>query len=106
MSGWDMLSEAPATDADHLQKLTEIAGNLQGGADAVAEYAQVCQSAGMDQRALGRLQNLAESLAEAGSHVGGAVEEFEQTYGPVRELAAAGVSIPGDEGKFWTGEGA
>ena len=106
-SNFDQLSEPPATDAQHLENVSDLSSGVQEMADKLAEYVDACKNQGFDQEALDSLQRAAEMLGEAASELQNASSDFEGHYSGVREHAASGRSVIGDDGQvdFWTGEG-
>lgn len=102
------LTEAPATDAEHLSNIGDLATETQRLSEELAEYISQCADMGMDDSALSSLRNAAEQLGEAASAIAAAPGEFESVYSGVRETAAAGTQIIGENGPstWWTGEGA
>ncbi len=107
MTMGDHLTQAPDTDADHLQGLNDLAQDIAGLAARVEEYASTCEALGVDASAgLTSLQAVSEHLQEASAATSQAATDFEHAYAGVRETAASGVSMPGQQGAgdFWTGD--
>jgi hypothetical protein len=106
MSINEHLDEAPQTDADHLEKLRAIAEQIEEDARAVEEYVGQCDSMGFDESTMEGGKRLAEHLAEAARAVVDWAQDFESTYEGIRQTAASGVKIPGQNGEaeFWTGQ--
>jgi hypothetical protein len=101
------LNQDVTTDAEHLQNIAGVAAGIQQLAEQLAEYIAACQAKGMDEEALTSLSRAMEMLAEAGDACANASMDFENAYAGVRETAASGKTIIGDNGpvNFWTGEG-
>ena len=107
VSGFDSLTEAPNTDAEHLENVSGLAEQIQQMADQLEEYISQCQSKGMDDEALDAAKRCAEQLGEAASEASNMAGDFENHYSGVREHAAAHGQVMGDDGPvdFWSGEG-
>ena len=98
-------SEAPNTDAEHLENVSSLAEKIRQLADELEEYISNCQAKGMDDEALDSARRCAELLGEAASEAGNMAGDFEQHYSGVREHVASGKKVMGDDGQvdFWTG---
>lgn len=107
MSSFDQLTEAPSTDAEHLENVNGLADDVKEMSERLTEYIQMCQDKGMDSEALDSGQRAAEALSEAADAIGNMGQDFENSYSGVRETAASGKQIIGDNGPvdFWTGDG-
>jgi hypothetical protein len=107
MGNFDQLTEAPTSDAEHLSNVSDLSSGVQEMADKLAEYISMCQTKGFDQEALDSLQRAAEMLGEAATELQNASSDFENHYAGVREHAAAGKTVVGDDAPvdFWTGDG-
>ena len=107
-SNFDQLTEAPATDADHLSNVSDLSDGVQEMADKLAEYVSMCEGQGFDQEALDSLTRAAEMLGEAATELSNASSDFENCYSGLREHAASGKTIIGPDGPntWWTGDGA
>jgi hypothetical protein len=105
MAGLEALSETPETDAEYVAALRGLCDEVHGFGERIEEIqASLLEAVGMDQAALGAYGAMAEGAHMMADAAQQATIDFLTTYQGVIETAQAGVSIPGDKGRFWTGE--
>jgi hypothetical protein len=97
-------SDAPESDADHLDRLKDLARGLNTISEGIAQYEETLANAGLDSKSYAGLAAAAEAAAESASALSSAARKFTSTYQGVIETVANGTKLP--DGKFFTGEAA
>ncbi|MGL5830074.1 MAG: hypothetical protein ACRC0L_10970 [Angustibacter sp.] len=97
-------TDAPESDADHLDRLQGLARGLNSISEGIAQYEETLVSVGLDAKSFSGLGEAAEAAAEAASSLSSAARRFASVYQGVIETVANGTKLP--DGRFFTGEAA